>query len=252
MCTVDSDEGQMVCSIFLDLGRRAIAPMQSHPIRVKVSFAVHERKESGLPTRPEVQAIQDLEEAVVEKAEPRGAIFVGAATTGEQRRSIFYVPSRECITEGLLTDVPEARRGKVFVDIEEDPEWAYYREFLYPIPSMYRMMMDERVLRSLADKGDIASIPRRNDHWAYFDEVASRDEFVAWLEKNGYAVEQLIEAGDGDTKHGVQFYHTSDVLPETIHPVIEAIRVAVEDEAGGEYDGWETFVVTEKEKGGGR
>lgn len=230
-------------SITLDLGWGYEGPPKDKPVRIIVRLACRDQSRWGLPAAEELDTLTALEDqAIGALSQSKGVVSVGAIQTGDSRDSIFYAPAKHGITVRQLAAIPADRRAEPFLLIDDDPEWRLYLDVMFPSPDEHRRMMDEGVLRNLAESGDDHSIPRRVDHWIYFDDVADRPGFIAWCESNGYTTEQLIERDDDHDRAGVQIHHTSPVTPDVIHDTIASLVAAAED-AGGLYDGWETCVM---------
>jgi len=111
-------------------------------------------------------------------------------------------------------------------------------------------IQDRRVVDQLEAEGDSLKVPRRVDHWAYFATRYGRDAFEGEARSKGFDVEQKSDTnvlGDASAlQFGVQIYRVDSVALEDIHGVVmELSELASTFE--GEYDGWETQVVTEGE-----
>ena len=105
-------------------------------------------------------------------------------------------------------------------------------------------MQDDKVLVALADAGDIASMPRKIEHWAYFTDKAAADQYVGWLQENGYYdIQSHAIAGDRPFK--VHSAHVGTVEPDDLKGRTWEMAQKVQ-ELGGTYDGWETTVMRGK------
>lgn len=242
MCLVED----RATSMFLDLGYGEDAPIAGKPWLIRVKLRCHAAQENGMATADELSALQDLEEKVLAFTDTRkGVTYVGSITNGAAREIVYYAGKKDAIREDDLGMAPADRRADTFVEATDDPDWEYYLEFMFPSPQEFRRIMDNGVLRNLERDGDVATTPRRVDHWIHFEERETRDHFAAWAKKEGYQIESLFEPDGERDAIGVQIHHVTDVTPRTIHGVIASIVNAAE-QMGGEYDGWETFVMKER------
>lgn len=234
---IETPGGDVPCAVFVDMGRAEDDGQSRFPLLARVGIAVHETSDNGLPTMDELNALQDLEELVTERLEGIKAIPVGAVTTPARRDVVFYLPKGTTVPEKLLADIPADRRGDPFVHVEEDAEWGFYFEVLYPSADQYRMMQDQQVLAGLEEGGDDASIPRQIEHFAYFEDKAGRDAFAASAQDQGFEIASVSEPSEDDEAFCVRLYQTIELESDAIFDATQALSIAAED-AGGEYDGW--------------
>ena len=80
---------------------------------------------------------------------------------------------------------------------------------------------------------------------------AARDRFVEAATTQGFALEGSTTKDEADDlPYGAQVHHESSVEHEEIHArVMELCELA--EAAEGDYDGWETMVVTADDEQGG-
>jgi hypothetical protein len=127
--------------------------------------------------------------------------------------------------------------------VEEDPEWGFYEEVLFPDESQQRFIADESVVDQLQDHGDNGEIPREIEHLAVLPDAASRDRFVEWCGANGFEVTDAAKERDPEMEgFAVEFTHTGPAITEEVW---EKTMLATEgaEQCGGEYDGWQSPVM---------
>lgn len=233
-------------SIGLDLGLRAVSPDRERPTLIRIMIGCRDNRENGMPSSAEFDVLYALEDQVLEfvKRETNW-VHVGVATDHRGRELAFYAAEEPGVGPGSFAFIPAERRSESFFSVDEDPDWSYYNDFLFPKPPVLRRMIDNRVLRAIAEDGDDPTISRRVDHWVHFEGFAARDAFAEWVRTQGYTIEQIINPSEDRESIAVQFWSDSETAEETIHTMISRLVDAAEKH-GGTYDGWETHVVRAK------
>lgn len=109
----------------------------------------------------------------------------------------------------------------------------------------YQISTNVSTIKELKEHGDLLSKEREINHWLYFPTKSKRKECLCELESKGY---DLVNTRfDSTTENGNPFILQiskasiidSEILSKT---VIELCNVA--EKFNGEYDGWETEVIT--------
>lgn len=205
---------------------------------IRLSF---EALPSGMPGSETNQLLYEVEDQLATRAATRGGIQVGRLTVAGRRELFFYSATNDA--DLVLGELQEE-----FSDLEIDTigqldaEWKVYFEFLYPQPVDFQRIHNQRVVRLLGEHGDIGSIPRQIDHFAYFPDEQSRKTFAREVVDQGYAVEYSEESDEGDLRFGLSFNSHGPVDLATIDRVTIALFLRAE-ELGGNYDGWGCSVV---------
>jgi hypothetical protein len=233
--------GGVPTSVSLNLALLDDSPDPQRPTLMRVQIGALAHRDNGMPSSEEFDTLAALEDQIIELITPRSCIHLGALTSPAGRQVAFYAPADSELTAESFNFIPPSRRPADFFQAEPDEQWSFYRDFMYPNPSTLRMMHDNIVLRRLDELGDIREAERRIDHWIYFDSATAANEFADWARQNGYNAE-LLEVTDDRPTPGVQLHHTSNLLPDTIYPITDSLRIQAET-MHGEYDGWETFIV---------
>ena len=111
-----------------------------------------------------------------------------------------------------------------------------------PDPDRERMK-NRRVCEALSERGDPLTEKRAIDHWAYFPSAAARSAFIAQAAKLGFLLRATSEPEKPGDRFGARLFRIDvpalDAIDDVTLPLF-ALATAV----GGDYDGWETMVVT--------
>jgi len=240
-CRVDNRPA----SIFVDLGAAKDAPLGAYPVMSYVSLTMQNPRQDGLSSSEEFEALKSIEDHLDgELTSGRSAVYVGRNTSNGCRDFYFYC------TDQLdwVTRVAESMRpfpGYTYKSSSRpDPEWRTYFDFLFPGDREMQSIQNRRVCESLQRQGDPLTQAREIDHWAYFPNRDARARFVKAATALGHMLRQEHDPQDDDDQFGAQVYRTDipslDGIDAVTWPLFNAAK-----EAGGEYDGWETVVMTE-------
>ena len=127
--------------------------------------------------------------------------------------------------------------------VQVDEDWDTYLSYLFPSEFELQTINDHRVLRSLESSGDALTEAREITHWAYFPHDLARQAFETKITSLGFVVDSLREPDDEQCLYGIVISREDTPSYEEIGDVtLSLYQLAVE--CGGEYDGWETGVVT--------
>ncbi len=105
--------------------------------------------------------------------------------------------------------------------------------------------MNREVVEQLKANNDNLQIPREINHWIYFLEKKSREDFKRNLNSNFYRIVEEETLQESEFPFQLIISHTSTVEFETInHITTELLKKTIE--AGGNYDGWESLIIERK------
>ncbi|GAA0384795.1 DUF695 domain-containing protein [Paenibacillus motobuensis] len=167
---------------------------------------------------------------------------VGAITYADSKSFYYYTKQENLLFNRLNKILSQYRKLKCEILIGEDPEWKFYLNSLYPDVYEKQWKMDSEVVEQLKANKDNLKIPREINHWIYFPEYVSREDFKRKLDSNLYRIVEEDTLQESDFPFQLVISHTSNVEFETInHITTELIKKAIE--AGGNYDGWESPVI---------
>lgn len=220
--------------ISLDLDLRDIAASRTHPQRFHVRHALRSPRENGLPDGTENEAMYALQDALVAAlGEDVRGIYLACLTNDGYREHFFQLPAH---ADGRAVAAKvESASGEYELETfaEDDPDWRYYHEFLWPDTRTMQYLMDRRVVQSLADNGDQHSVPRPVDHYVDVPDEASGAALLAEARAAGFSGE--VERRSG--RWTVHLLRTDPVELEHIHGVVWGLHEMAE-RVGGDYDGW--------------
>ncbi|PQO36884.1 hypothetical protein C5Y96_06895 [Blastopirellula marina] len=239
-----------ITSILLDMGIVDDAPDPQRTWLVRVSIALQNPDEYGMTTNEEFDAINPLEEAIVEAIEQGlDAVHVGCMTHDGQRAVVFYSPTFEGVDVALGPVMQAYSTYELRSSCQEDAEWGFYFEIMFPSPYEMQSMSNSSVLQGLLEAGDSLEQERVVSHWAYFPSEQARAQFIVSVQEKGYEVDQesLDTNAEPPNPFGVQIDRVDHVDQASIDQItIELFELAQSLE--GTYDGWETFVVRSDEE----
>ena len=238
-----------VASILLDMGVVSYAPDPERKLLVRVAIVLHDPDQYGLTSSEEFTAIQPLEEAIVDTVVERlDAVHVGCMTYDGRRVAVFYSPTAEGIDVALAPVMQEHHSYELKTAHQEDPEWGFYFEIMYPSPYENQSMQNSSVLHNLIEHGDTLEKERPVSHWIYLPSDAARAQFIKAVQEQSFQVEEQCEREEEDdlNRFGVRIERVDHIDQASIDEVtIQLFDLAQSLE--GDYDGWETMVITEEE-----
>ncbi|MNJ40335.1 hypothetical protein D3C77_352280 [compost metagenome] len=229
-------------SFLLDLEPWKNGENEQYVYLYKLSVTLKDPNEDGVTTNKEAEALYAIEDSINDSIDSN-YLFVGRVTT-DGRRDFFYY------TE--TTDVEKLKRLAVqFLEtyeysinrFEEQKPRDFYYECLFPNKSNRQRMMNRQVVENLSGHGDTLKKAREVNHWIYFANAESRNRFKEIVQRNGFQIENQ---DDKDDKFSLIISREDLVHFHAISEVTDYL-VSTAQEYGGEYDGWETKVIKEKD-----
>lgn len=233
---------EAAASIFVDVAAEASAPLSTHPQRLFLRVKMKQAREDGLRSKDEADALFAFEDAMLRGLRPVDALFLGRVVARGHTDFFFYAP--DVINEQAVVTALQQSPGEYETEfaIASDPDWRAYFEFLFPSPVEYQLILNRKLLETLAERGDAHVIPRRIDHLAFFSDLDAAQAATEALVKKGYAVDPPIPPEQGEVYWRLAFTRVDPVTPEAS----DAFSMEVWDviaSAKGEYDGWGCDVV---------
>jgi regulator of RNase E activity RraB len=171
-------------------------------------------------------------------------MLCGRITTQGRREFYFYAKTESDFAKAVEGALAAFKEYKFDLGSQEDPLWGHYLGVLYPSPEDLERIKNGKVLDVLREKGDVLSTPRDVQHWIYFRSHESRSLFRRAAIDSGFEVMFESDSSKTTLPFGISVMRKQSVDREQIDAsVIELFRLAQQYE--GDYDGWETPVVTE-------
>ena len=230
-------EGQAFILVNVGIGEMLENNIPQTLLRTRLYF--NEPDENGMPPQHEYEMVDELEEELTEFVGKNGDHFVGRITVGGERLCFIYVNDDDKYPP-VLKELAEQYDFSMDSAVRDDEGHQMYWDFLYPSTTDWRVISDMKVVDALIEHNDDPSQPRPVEHWAYFSDQPSAEQFAKWAVENDFQFDKPIELEQD--QHSVRLKHTGtmhldDLCSRTI-PLAEKA-----EELGGKYDGWETVIV---------
>lgn len=230
-------------SIFVDLGIFKSIPISTHSQMAYVRVLMRSPGPDGLSSQGEFEALQALEDHLEQELVSEHCLYVGRNTSDGCRDFYFYLTRAASWTQDVDRAMSSFSEYKFEADTRDDAEWNVYSGFLYPGPMDLQRIRNRRTCEALQGNGDGLSAQRPIDHWAYFHAAADRARFVESATALGCSVAETWEPDNEHDRFGVRLsargVPSFEKIDDLTMPLWKAAR-----ECGGEYDGWETEVVS--------
>lgn len=203
VCSQDSDEqwetyfadflGE-VGAVTVDLSFNKKAPIQSHPVSIKMVIQLLETQPNGMPTEKELDLIYDIEEEVLVFSK-QSLMEVGTIVTGGNHETYFYCNSALGL-DSVISVIRERHSGRRMELLEaQDPEWNTYQFILFPPDLELLKINNSNQLNSLLDE-EISSA-RVIRYTLRFKSAKMRSKFFNTITTSDFELlEERIDIGD--------------------------------------------------------
>ena len=234
-----------LASIFLDLDLRNTAPDAGRPWLLWVWVYFKQPQQDGLSSNEEFATLCEIEDKLnAAMTQSCQAMLAGRITTQGRREFYYYGPKPgefQSAAEALrLFDGYEFDHGT-----QHDPQWHQYLNVLYPSPDDLRRILNREVRDVLETEGDQPETPREVLHWSYFPAESNRSDFKAAVQRKGYTVESESHYPEGENAYCICYGKIQQSTAKAIDDsVLELNKLS--ERFHGEYDGWETQVVSDE------
>jgi len=187
---------------------------------------------------PEMAFLEDKLEASLIKF--RIGKYVGRIFSDGYVTFLYYLQFTYNWQDFLNFALDEHTSYEISSGFQEDEEWGYYHNLLYPNAKEWQIIQNHKACEALNAKEDNLHLARAIEHKAFFTDEVQKEELVAKLEEDGFKIQSEISNDDG--VKGVAFYRIdkpfySDIDELTLY-LIDTLEAF-----GASYDGWETSVV---------
>ncbi len=230
-------------SMYVNLGIRNSAPKPSLPFMAYARIHMNSPRDDGLSSQEEFDTLMAIEDQMKAQLVGEETEYVGRCTTNSCRDFFFYIaqtPEWERRVAKCMNSFPTYTYE---ADTREDADWSTYLSYIYPNETNRQMIENRRVCDALTQNGDKLHKSREIDHWTHFADATSRDAFVAEANQLGYSVRSLSEPTGDDNRYGAHMWRVDvpafDSIDDVTLPLFKLAAIH-----GGEYDGWESIVVT--------
>jgi uncharacterized protein (TIGR01619 family) len=200
--------------------------------------------ENGFHIGSEADELNEIEEAFSDSVESKQYIYVGRITTDGIRDIIFYSTQEEEEVLVLHAKYYYHTLGyevEVY-KIEEQTNWEFYFEFLYPNAYQFQHMGNHSLLEALEDSGDKLEVPRKVEHIILFQNEKMMKRFIKVVKKEGFTIEEDSFEKDEEGNYVTCISREDSVDYEAIDNLTDLL-LEIAEKFEGEYDGWETMVI---------
>ncbi|MGN6366712.1 MAG: DUF695 domain-containing protein [Phycisphaerae bacterium] len=234
-------------SIYLDLNARRFQEGRGHLMEV-IAPLLAPNPRNGMTTAEEAEVLYKVEDSLLAEADQMDAKFVGRTTGSNRRAFYFYAPNDSS------SDFPRTRAKFPQYDLQvhwrTDPEWKHYAIALYPTPEIFQTISNRGVVEALKKEGDSLQKPREITHWSYFPNAAARDGFLDQVTAAGFrVVSTKVMEVEGHPTPFQAVYAKADQVQLPAIDALTLILFRLSKQYGGLYDGWETSVEKETDRG---
>lgn len=235
-----------VASVVLDMDIWKEIDTEEYNYAVAIRLKIKAPNEDGFPVGPEADKINEMEDSLNGFARFQNIIQVGRVTTDGIRDIIFYSNREEQkdLMEAAARFIePHGYKYEIFL-IEEEENWEFYFDFLYPNPYQQQHMNNRVVIEALEERGDKLDAPRKVVHWLCFENMIMLKRFEKTIKKEGFFIEEESVETNEEGKYVLTIYRMDTIDYSSINEVTDLL-VEISEKYKGEYDGWETSVITE-------
>jgi hypothetical protein len=229
-------------SVMLDLGAAPHAPLSTHPMLIRARVRMLRPREDGLRSSGEDKALESLEQRLVELVTTiLTGLYVGRVEVNGLCDYIFYAPESPDASAEVVQDLLSRIAGdyELVTTIERDDEWNLYRDFLWPNPYEYQLMMNARQIELALAKGGDVDGDIAIEHLALFYREARARDAVSKLSAAGFEVDEpQRQSREGEPPEWSVAFRRSGRLRSTHVDgvVIDVLDIILPLE--GRYDGW--------------
>ncbi len=230
--------------VFLDAQFADAAPIADKPALLRLLVGLRDADDNGFPSAPEQAVLDQLEERLMSVvADNLGGVYVGRLTYQGIRQFFAYAATGDTFHD-LATLVMEPFSDyKWKAEAEQDADWQLYREQLLPTKYDEQSIKNQQVVMALVEAGDRIEQPRDVRHWAYFPTDEARQQYIERVTAGGMTLVDQNNEGNAPNTFGVCTSMNHAVGGMFIDDLTGGL-LDIAEEAGGEYDGWESPVVT--------
>ena len=225
-------------SIFFDDSLAARLEDIDLPNALRLRVTMKQPREDGLSSNHEFEALNQLENTIVERLARLGTLHLGRITTGGKRYLNFLTTMTDGEAAPILTLIQAETGYDIRARVEPDSGRSAYWDELYPGDDDRSLLNDLKVFETLSGAGDNDVIRRKIEHRACFKSSASRLQFQDVVEQAAFQTERLYE----DIAHNplvfcLQFSRVDKPRIGDFTKMNIALRRKI-DELDGRYDGW--------------
>ncbi|TYP72038.1 DUF695 domain-containing protein [Paenibacillus methanolicus] len=166
----------------------------------RLRVILKEPTDNGLTNQDEASLLNGIEDSIHDSLD-EGYLFVGRLTTNGRRDFFYYANAEDgSEIERLAVRFLEGYRFDL-ERLEEDKPRSFYYESIYPNKANRHRMTNRHIVDKLKQLGDQLAKPRDVNHWLYFNSAASRNQFKARVQQDGF---QIVDQNDRENKYALK------------------------------------------------
>lgn len=227
----------------VDLTLHESAPIEGLQYRAHLRFNLNHPTADGLCCQEEAALLFAVEEEVLASLKEGSFSYAALVTHRERRTMILYL--REEPSEGhpILKAVKRVETHTSLLQMESDPEWQEYKEFLYPDEGFRHQIKDRRVLQEFERRGDDpARLHSLEPVFTGLDEESALTLRQA-LEAVGFMVGDVSDVSQNGVANWSVVGKVKSPLALSILDDYRGIWMDLAAQHGGHYDGWSAEVL---------
>jgi hypothetical protein len=232
--------------ILTDMGLGTVAPVKNYGHLAWFWLKFNDPRDDGFYKKEESETIFEIEDRVNAMLEKQLKPLCMGSITGSGRREVYYYlsdPKRfNDIIEKVMKGYPSY---KYQIGIKPDEKWEQYFNVLYPTEEQYQTFKDLKVLDALLKNGDELAKKRLVSHWSYFPNETLRAQFIEEITKQGFEIqEDRLSFHSGQKYPYGVMYERIDLIDNQSVSGLTLPLLKLSQKHQGEYDGWESPVIT--------
>ncbi len=213
-----------------------------YPTIAFIKVKLKEPKENGLLSseeEPEIMFLEDKLEASLIKF--RIGKYVGRIINDGYVTFLYYLQFTYNWQDFLEYALDEHTEYEISTGFQEDSEWNYYKNLLFPNAKEWQIIQNHKVCDALKAKGDTLELSRIIEHKIYFTNSTQeqREELLNVLKEDKFEKLEDIKSENG--VEGVVIFRDDKPFYTDIDELTLKL-IDICEEYGASYDGWETRV----------
>lgn len=152
---------------------------------------------------------------------------------------IYYVKDTTNLRTNLNKTIEDNFSDKNnYIVINPDKKWKYFSENLLPSDLSNEFFINNEYLTQLAQNGDALEIPRKINHWFYFNSLKRRLKFLDQVKILKFSIDSVNYKKEKRYPYQAVLSRKDSVNPKSISTVTKILR-QLSLRYYGKYDGWE-------------
>ncbi|MEM6346618.1 MAG: DUF695 domain-containing protein [Bacteroidota bacterium] len=238
-CTIEDKPA----SIMVDLALNSASPIADQAEFIQIAVQLNQPNQHGLTTPAEAETLYVMEDRLAEHMSHNlNGVYAGR-NTHDSKRIFYYYCASAVDHEGVVEEVMgEFADHQYTLENFADPDWAFFKQFLYPSQVEYQSILNRRVIEKLKENGVSVAETQEVEHFLYFYSETAREMFLERIQNDNFRViGKGFTEGSGRPPYSLVLVREDKVDTQTIDAVVLYLIQAAEL-CQGEYDGWGTAV----------